>query len=289
MIGRQAKRRLQKDRGRLDHILPQGYLAGFTSANRAGQLSVFNCKSRRWFETGAAGVGAVKGFYDYSPGANPMQTADDIFKPFEDKFPHVRRDLVSTDFANWEDHLEFLLVFAQMMRARSPLYREHVLTQTKNIGMARVERVIEERPIKDRPGEFETHLELNPSPITGTEREALVRNMAVTNMCGEIKHGAAWLAELNWCLLLAPDHRNPVITSNNAVIMEGKPPADVEALKREGTTIYFPLCRQACLVGRASKFAHRLELFDPATLTRIRGHYMQPQNAFVYSPSRVSY
>lgn len=288
MSGRQAKRERRKDRGRLDHILPQGYLDGFTNPSRSGELSVFDCKRRHWFETGTAGVGAVRGFYDYAPGSNPDQTADDAFKPLEDKFPVVRRDLVFSDFAGWESHLEFFLSFAQMMRARSPLYREHALAQSKSLGMARVEEVLE-RTSNDKNDEVEMTFRLSPHEITGEERDALLGNMVITNMRGEINKGAGWLAELNWCLRLAPDYRNPVITSNNAVIMEGKPPADIEAIQRDGTTIYFPVCWQACLVGRVSKFGHALDVFDLAELARIRGHYMEPHNAFVYSPSRLRY
>jgi hypothetical protein len=77
-------------------------------------------------------VAAIRGFYDYSPGSTPDQTADQAFKEFEDKFPNVRRELVAGNFSGWRSHLEFLLRYAQMLRARSELFRHQVLVDVRS-------------------------------------------------------------------------------------------------------------------------------------------------------------
>src|SRR5271166_4101966 len=106
-------------RGRLDHLLPQGYLDGFTNPSKPGRLSVFSIERQQWFESAPRRVAAIKGFYDYSPGSAPDQTADQAFKEIEDRFPNVRRELVASGFSGWQAHLDFLLQYAQMLRARS--------------------------------------------------------------------------------------------------------------------------------------------------------------------------
>jgi hypothetical protein len=88
------------DRDRLDHILPQGYLDGFSDPRTAGQLSVFDLKREKWFESGTRGVAAQRGFYDYSPKGSPDQTADEAFKKLEGEFPLKRDELVANNFAN---------------------------------------------------------------------------------------------------------------------------------------------------------------------------------------------
>lgn len=72
-------------RNRLDHLLPQGYLEGFTNPSVEGELWVLDVSNSRWFPTGTAAVGAIKGFYDYSPEANPTELADNVFRTLENK------------------------------------------------------------------------------------------------------------------------------------------------------------------------------------------------------------
>jgi hypothetical protein len=111
-----------KNRNRLDHYVPQGYLEGFIDPSGNGQLSVFDKQRGAWFESGTPGVGAIRGFYDYSEGSDPHQTADDAFGELETTFPKLRRELVGGGFADWNKRLDMLLRFAQMLRARSLLF-----------------------------------------------------------------------------------------------------------------------------------------------------------------------
>src|SRR5579864_4094434 len=138
-----AQQRAEPARNRLDHILPQGYLDGFTSPTN-GKLSVFDRQEQRWFESRPKKVGAEKGFYDYSPGSAPDQTADEAFAKLEEQFPNVRRELVSDGFSTWTTRLSLLLEFAQMLRARSRLFREHALAAAQKSGLFRVTGVVHE-------------------------------------------------------------------------------------------------------------------------------------------------
>ena len=131
-------------RGRLDHLLPQGYLNGFTDPSTPGQLSVYDIRNQRWFESGTARVAAIKGFYDYSHGSDPDKTADEAFKEFEEKFPNIVRELVGKGFSSWQEHLDFLLGYAQMLRARTELFREQELAQARQATILRVKEVFQD-------------------------------------------------------------------------------------------------------------------------------------------------
>ena len=64
-----------------------------------------------------------KGFYDYSAENTPDATADAVFSPFENQLPRVRSLIRAEGFESWVQHREFLVAFAAMMAARSPLFR----------------------------------------------------------------------------------------------------------------------------------------------------------------------
>jgi hypothetical protein len=177
----------RRQRNRLDHILPQGYLEGFTNPRHAGNLSVYDCKRGMWFDSGTRGVSADRGFYDYPEGTNPPQTADTVFRKLESKFPGLRRQLVANGFSGWERHLDFLLTFAQMLRARSRLFREHVIAVGQNTTMGRIDKITPV-PSKNRPGELDTEIKFTPIG-KGAERDRALRNKSIMDMCAEIAKG----------------------------------------------------------------------------------------------------
>jgi len=93
------------NRNRLDHILPQGYLEGFTSPEKPGRLWVFNIERGSWFESDPGRVAAERGYYDYSEASEPGATADQAFAEFETNFPPIIRELVASimvpRYAGW--------------------------------------------------------------------------------------------------------------------------------------------------------------------------------------------
>ncbi len=280
-------KRPRRERNRLDHILPQGYLEGFTNPRHPGNLSIYNCKRRIWFESGTRGVCAERGFYDFSIGTNPPLTADKAFKELESGFPKLRRELAVNGFAGWEQHLEFLLTFAQMLRARSRLFREHVISSGQNLTMGRVDKVTPV-PSKNRPGEFDSEVKFTPIG-KGAERDRALKNKSIMDMCAEIAKGPDWMGRLNWCVRLACDSTDPVVTADDAIIATGSIPALSAAFFDQHTRVFFPICWQACLIGSPSKPANLTGLFETAALSDIRSLYMTSPRRFAYSPVRLAY
>lgn len=268
-------------RGRLDHLLPQGYLEGFTNPSTAGRLSVFSIERQRWFESTPRQVAAIKGFYDYSPGSAPDQTADQAFKEFEESFPNVRRELVANGFSNWQSHLDFLLRYAQMLRARSELFRKQSVATARQQPMLRVKEIIND-PVSGKSG-----IKYEELTETAEERETLYRNMAITTMRGEIAKGAAFLSQLHWCLRTATA-ADPVITADDAILVEGKAPTLEAALTEANTLIFFPVCRHACLIGSVAKFDLETGTFLSSDLQLLRSRYLKGDCRFVYSPKRIT-
>ena len=258
-------------RNRLDHVLPRGYLDGFTNPSNQGQLSVFDLQRNLWFETGTAVVGAAKGFYDYTPGSVPDQTADEAFAELEGGFPAVRSRLVAGGFSAWVTQLDFLLKYAQMLRARSRLFREHALTQARQATILRVEEVPQQEPKPFVPG------------------ETLLRNMTITQMRMEIAKGSGLFAKLHWCLRLTSDFTDPVITAGRLFFVDSTAPMLDEALRDAGTLIFFPLCWQACLVGSPAKFDIETGGFHQPDLKGLQMRYLQSDCRFVYSPVRLEF
>jgi hypothetical protein len=269
-------------RGRRDHLLPQGYLEGFANPSGPGRLSVFNVERQQWFESTPRRVAAIHGFYDYSPGSAPDQTADQAFKEFEDGFPNVRRELVAKGFSGWRSHLDFLLRYAQMLRARSELFRKQSMANARQQPMVRVKEVFND-PVSGKTGI--TYEELTE---TSEEREMLFRNMSITTMRGEIAKGAAFLSQLHWCLRIATAATDPVITSDDAILVEGKAPMLEAALTDADTLIFFPVCRHACLVGSPAKFDLETEAFHASDVRRLQSRYLKGNCRFAYSPKRLA-
>jgi hypothetical protein len=268
-------------RGRLDHLLPQGYLEGFTNPATPGRLSVFSVGRQQWFESTPRKVAAINGFYDYSPDSAPDQTADQAFKEFEERFSNVRRELVASGFSGWQSHLDFLLRYAQMLRARSELFREQTVTNARQQPMVRVKEVVND------PASGKTGIKWEELTETAEEREKLFRNMAITTMRLEIAKGAAFFSQLHWCLRMAPGITDPVITGDDVVVVEGKVPTLEAALTDANTLIFFPVCRHACLIGSPAKFILETEAFHASDVKLLQSRYLKGACRFAYSPRRL--
>ena len=267
------------NRNRLDHVLPQGYLAGFTSLSQKGQVWVYDSKEEYWFGTGTQRIGAIRGFYDYSEGSDTDQTADQAFAQLEAKFPLVRRELVENSFSNWPAHLDFLLRFAQMLRARSELFRQQHMAHTRRQTMFEITEVLPEKQLRVRPFQ----------PADQGEYDTLLKNKAITDMRKEIARSAAWLFELHWSLRFSVNPTDPVITTDHPVVVYGRRPTLKEALLDPNTLVFFPVCWQACLVGSMAKFDKETDAFHPDDLIRLRGIHLRLAQRFVFSPSQVAF
>jgi Protein of unknown function (DUF4238) len=232
-----------------------------------------------------SGIGAIKGFYDYSEGLRLDETADEAFAELETAFPEVRRKLVATGFANWLKHLDILLRFAQMLRARSLLFREQSLARARNLTFLKVEEILPQVRSKTEPGKFLTPVRY--SPYVPSEGE--LRDKTITDMRTEIGEGAAWMSEMHWCSRVSQDEDDPFVTCDTPVVMEGHTTAPEDALKDPGTLIFFPLCWQACLVGSPAKFDVETGSLAPSDMRKMRALYLKSAIRFVFSPVRIDW
>lgn len=260
-------------RNRLDHLLPQGYLDGFINPSVEGELWAFNKSKTKWFPTGTPAVAAIKGFYDYSEGSNPDATADEAFRELESKFPIIRRELISENFSTWKKHRDLLLTFAQMLRARSGLFRSGNIAATQQSQLLRIVEV------KNNSLRYEPYKPKNPK-----EHASLLRNKAITDMRTEIKKGPSWFAELDWCLRLTRNVQEPFITTDNPVVVLGKQSDLAEAVKDTESLVFFPICWQACLIGSRLKFDVETDYFEYLDMRKTRKIYVESADQFVYSP-----
>ena len=271
-----------KNRNRLDHYVPQGYLEGFIGPSGQGQLSVFDREGNRWFESGTAGIGAIKGFYDYTEGSEPEQTADEAFSKLEITFPAVRRALVASGFADWRNNVKILLAFAQMLRARSPLFRDQSLAQRRNLAFLKIEEILPPEPSKTESGKSVTPIRYSPH----VPSEAEMRNKTITDMRAEIGKGAAWMSDMHWCLRVTYNADDPFVTCDTPLVMEGRV-AQENALGDWGTLVFFPLCWQACLVGSPAKFDIETDSLAPSDMKKLSALYLKSAIRFVFSPTRI--
>jgi len=281
-----------QDRNRLDHILPRGFLEGFTIPSKEERLYAFNIEQRRWFETSTGKVAAADGFYDYELDRQPDATADQAFKEFEDNFPPMRREMVANKFSSWTKHRDFLVRYSQMLRARSILFREQILKDLDSSTFLTLGEPLQTRPSLDRPGEIDTQCRYSDfDPGSDQRRSAIFKNISITKMRLEIAKGAGQFIGWDWCLRFTMDVTKPLITSDNAVGLIGRVPSLplAEAMKHPESLFIFPFCWQACLIGSPCKFDVETDEISPSLLEEFQRLYLNENDCrFAYAPHPIT-
>lgn len=268
-------------KNRRDHYLPQSYLRGFIDPERRNHqrpLWHFDVLNGTWSERSPREVGYRIGFYDYVTAEVGVETADNALAELESGYPRVRRELISTGFGAWRDHRDFLLRYIQMMRARSLLFFDQKNIEGKGLRAWTVQEVSPDRKsIKVRSA--------TPEPLPAN----FIRNWTITQMREELKKGAAWLNDFNWCLRYCESPLDPFVISEIPVMAYGPSPNLEEALRNPETLLFFPLCWQACLVGSRQVFHDETSLFIQEDMRRTRKMYREKANLFVLSPRLVDF
>jgi Protein of unknown function (DUF4238) len=263
-----------RTKGRKDHYLPQGYLRGFISPSRAElqkPLWYFDVHLKQWSELSPAEIGFERGFYDSRGLETNIETADQVFAEFERTFPLVRDKMVADQFSNWTDHLDFLLRYFQMMRARSPL-------------------AFEQRQARDRNRQFLKVVKVSGRALTyepAQPTDAWLKDKAIAEMREEIQKGADWLNRFDWALRYSASPEVPFILSDTPCIVEGKFSTLEEAMQRPDTLIVFPLCWQACLFGSLARFDVKTDEFSSEDLQIMHRKHFDKAREFVVSPVRL--
>ncbi len=270
---------VNSNRNRRDHYLPQGYLRGFidpTRLNYPRPLWHYDIPNSIWAEKSPREVGYRPGFYDYVTSEIGLETADSTFAELERAFPLIRRELISKKFENWRDHLDFLLRYIQMMRARSLLYFDRMEAEGKNLRAWVIEEVSpDRRSVRVRS--------MTPEPLPN----AFIRNWTITGMREEIKKGAAWLNDFKWALRYSESSAEPFVISEIPFMAYGHRVHLADALRDPETLLFFPLCWQACLIGSRQFFEKETDRFGDEDMRRTRRMHRESANLFLLSPKQL--
>ena len=266
---------------RRDHYIPQGYLRGFIDPVRRDlprPLWQLDIPSGIWSEKSPKELGYRYGFYDYTVREMGAQTADMAFAELERNFPRIRNELIKNDFRSWKSHLDFLLRYIQMMRARSLLFFENQQKDGRNLRAWVVEEVSPDRTsVRVRS--------MIPAPLP----ESFIKNWTITNVRMEIAKGAAWLNDFNWALRYCGSPALPFCISEFPFMAYGPRSNLVDALRDLETLLFFPLCWQACLVGSRQFFDVETGRFDEEDMRRVARMYRASAQRFVISPRTVDF
>lgn len=264
---------------RRDHYLPQGYLRGFIDPARRKHkqpLWHFDIPNRVWSEKSPREVGYRLGFYDYTTAEIGPETADKAFAQLENIFPKVCRELVSRKFANWKEHRDVLLRYAQMLRARSLLFFSQKRVEGRNLRAWIVEEVGPDRmSVKVKS--------MTPEPLP----DGFIRNWTINQMRDEIKKGAAWLNDFNWALRYCDSPSTPFIVSEFPLLLYGPCSNPVDAMRDPASLLFFPLCWQACLIGSRQYFDIETDRFGSEDMLTARRMYRESAELFILSPTRL--
>ena len=275
-----------RQRGRKDQPTAKpGFLKGFIDpANKdlAKPLWYFEIETATWTMESPGSVGWERGMYDYAPGTTELEHPDETFERFEREFPQVRDHMLRRHFKGWvKQHKGFLLGYMQMMRARSPLFLQQQTAENENMRVVKVTSVSPENKV--------TVDSMEPYPPPAQ----FIRNRTISAMREEIKKGADWMSNFNWCLRYTRSVADPFVTGTQPIIVEGRypgvedaPPLE-EAMRHPKTTIWFPLCWQACLVGSTERFEDGTAEAAPSLLNHVRGMFRRSSTGYVISPCRI--
>lgn len=266
-------------RNRKDHYIPQSFLRGFIDPSRRNlekPLWCLDVPNNLWSKRSPGEIGYRYGFYDYATAEISLETADQAFAELEGRFPRIRRSLIEKKFENLKEHLDFLLRYAQMMRARSLLFFED-----KRAEWSRARGWIVQEVLPD--GKTVRVKSMTPEPLPAP----FIRNRTIVEMREEVKKGAAWLNDFNWCVRYCESPSRPFVISEIPFVCYGRSPDLKEALQDPETLLFFPLCWQACLIGSRQFFDKDIDRFGDEDMHRIQKMYRESASLFVLSPTNL--
>lgn len=270
----------QPPRGRRDHYLPVGYLKGFESPERQGwprPIWAYSPKFQNWRSVGAKEIGYEFGLYDFANDAVDAEHTDVTFKMLEDRFPVLRRELVATNFGDWTKHLDFLRMYMQMIRLRSPLYMHQTKDGLQNTRIHQVTGV-------DPETNSVTLDDMRGRPLTEAEKH----DHTLSLMRQEFNRGIDWMQDFHWTLRVTYDPNDPVISGDQPLAVRADGALEA-AMGRADTWLFFPLCWQACLVGNRIPWERDIEPFPPDKLRVYRRTVVDFAQRFIVSPTKLAF
>ena len=217
--------------------------------------------------------------YDFSNDAIEAEHADVTFKSMEDGLPAIRASLLATNFEGWRERLAFLLPYMQMIRVRSPQFFVEQGQAVAESYLGTITSIDETR----------TKITYdNSKPLTEHE----IHNMTLIKMREEFARGPSWMTDFHWQVRTTFDPHNPVITSEQPLFVKGEKPQSessmtMDLLTDAASEIYFPLCWQACIVGRVGPYPEAIVLFEQSDLFGLRHMVAEMAPEYVIAPQIV--
>jgi hypothetical protein len=221
-----------------------------------------------WFERSVREIGHRPGFYDFATNEAGFEPADVTFCQLENGFPQVRTQIES-DFDSWQDHLGFLLRFAQMMRARSLLFFEQQKEALSNTPTWIVKEVLDNKTLK-----LES---MDPVP----PGKGFIQNRSLLEMQDQIRKGAAWANDYTWALRYTESPKEPFIVSESPFI-------STEIKDKRPFMLILPISWRACLFGTLENFGQvKTDRVDADYLRELRATYRKGATEYLVSPIKL--
>ena len=265
----------QYPKDREDHYLPQGYLRGFidpaTQKIDSQPLWVFDFQRTTWRKRSTSQIGWKTGYYDFVGRQGDREHAEMTFGELENGFPLLIQKLRVTGFQDWRQHSSFLLRYVQMIRCRSPLFREQFMREW---GEKRAARVIGVEGNKITVDSLELR-RFSPGAL---------KEGAIEKMLAEMKSGTAMLESFYWQLRLADSIDDSFVTSDHPLLGLS---AQGESFDHRSTVMMFPLCWEACLIGKRNSFLLSFNRTTRHERESIRQAYFASAMKFVVSPHQL--
>jgi len=217
--------------------------------------------------------------YDFSKDSIEAEHADVTFKEMEDRFPPILQDLRSGNFLSWRIHVDFLLRYMQMIRVRSPQFFVEQGQELTNASVATVTSVDHEQ----NKMTYE-----NLRRLTDDD----VHDLTLGKMREEFKNGAAWMTQFYWQIRTTFDPFSPVLTSEAPLFVKGSKakeegPMTMEILMDRESELWFPLCWQAALIGRARPYEEDVRAFEKEELHELQQIVAEMAPEYVVGPQIV--
>lgn len=258
------KAKRQKNRGRRDHVKPQGYLWGFVAGKPDHeQKPLWACyispppiqpKNRpllEWIPQSPSEVSIQIGWYDYSLGSTPDGTADQAFANLERSITPVRDSIRTEGYQTWRRHLPFLLCYGHMLQVRSELYRDDVLGASPGMPHA--------------------------------------KNYSITRMREELKKGPSEMwTSFQWTLRFTRDPGDPFITGDSAPLISGEVDDANLLLADVHTRCLCPFGWDMALLGRREPWPRDTEECEPSELDFYRRRVSEIARRYLVSPRDLS-
>lgn len=149
---------------------------------------MFDIQRKSWRKRSTSQIGWQEGYYDFVGRQGEREHPEEAFTELENGYRPLIQKMRATGFEGWRQHSNFLLRYIQMIRCRSPLFREQFMQVW---GEKRAARVI---GVEGRNKINVDSLKLRRlSP--GALKEGANRAMLV-----EMKNGTAALDSFHWQL-----------------------------------------------------------------------------------------